>query len=146
MRLTTRTNLAMRTLMYCAVHSDRIVRKSEIACQCNASENHLGLVIHKLSQSGFLTTLRGRNGGMKLSRPAAEISVGGVCREFEACVPFAECFSETENECPLASSCRLQGHLKRALEAFYAELDKISVADLTRDNDGLAELLSWEVA
>jgi len=44
MRLTMRTNLAMRTLMFCAVNPGRTVRKAEIASYCNASENHLGLV------------------------------------------------------------------------------------------------------
>lgn len=146
MRLTTRTNLALRTLMFCAVNSGQIVRKSQIASCCNASENHLGLVIHKLSQTGFLTTVRGRNGGVRLSRKASAISVGEVCRVFESCVPFTECFSEGEVGCPLAGSCRLHGIFGKALEAFYTALDDTTVADLTVGNAGLHRLLELEPA
>lgn len=59
MRLTTRTNLAMRTLMFCAVNPDRTVRKHEIAEACNASENHLAQVVNTLAQRGFVDTQRG---------------------------------------------------------------------------------------
>lgn len=146
MRLTIRTNLAMRTLMFCAVNAGQIVRKAEIAKACNVSENHLGLVIHKLSQTGFLHTVRGRHGGMKLSRPAEEISIGEVARIFEGSVPFAECFDQAENQCPIFGCCRLTGILARALEAFYAELDKVTLANLTKGNTGLTKLFEVESA
>lgn len=132
--------------MFCAVNHDRIVRKSEIASCCNASENHLGLVVHKLSQTGFLNTVRGRNGGIRLNREASLISVGEVCRVFEACVPFTECFSEDENTCPLAGTCRLHGVFTRALEAFYLALDETTVADLTDGNTGLHRILELDSA
>jgi len=141
MRLTTRTDLAMRTLMYCAVNDGRTVRKTDIARACNASSNHLGLVIHLLAQAGVLTTTRGRNGGVRLARPADEISAGAVVRRFEAKMPFAECLAASGNTCPLASSCRLSRALCRALDAFYAALDQVSLADLVDENAGLHTLL-----
>jgi len=141
MRLTVRTNLAMRALMFCAVNAGRTVRKSDIATACNASENHLGHVIHMLSQTGFIQTLRGRHGGIRLSTPPETISVGKVFRIFEANVPFAECFSGTENHCPISAVCRMRGSLSVALEAFYAALDDISLKDLVEENDGLETLL-----
>lgn len=141
MRLTTRTNLAMRTLMFCAANPDRIVRKREVADACNASENHLAQVIHLLAQKGYLRTVRGRAGGLMLGRGADRISVGEVFRQFEAGLPFAECFSDTECNCPLVGSCRLKNTLNDALNAFYAKLDTVSVADLMRDNTDLHSLL-----
>jgi Rrf2 family nitric oxide-sensitive transcriptional repressor len=87
MRLTTRTNLAMRTLMFCAVNSDQLVRKADVAEYCNASENHLALVIHMLAQAGFIETTRGRHGGIRLSKPPEDIVVGEVFRHFESDVP-----------------------------------------------------------
>ena len=63
MRITKRTNIAVRLLMYCALHEGRLVTKSEIAQRCNISENHLAQVVNQLSQLGFLKTQRGRNGG-----------------------------------------------------------------------------------
>jgi len=141
MRLTTRTNLAMRTLMFCAANPDRIVRKREVAEACHASENHLAQVIHMLAQQGYLRTMRGRSGGLMLGRSPDRISVGEVFRQFEAGLPFAECFSGEEHNCPLIGSCRLKCALSEALDAFYARLDTVSVADLMRDNTELNSLL-----
>lgn len=141
MRLTTRTNLAMRTLMLCAVNPDQIVRKHEVAVMCNASENHLAQVIHLLAQRGFLRTVRGRSGGLILGRPAAEITVGAVFRSFEAGLPFTECFAGAENACPLTAACRLKCVISDALAAFYTHLDKVTLSDLVAENGALERLL-----
>ncbi|TGD45479.1 Rrf2 family transcriptional regulator [Pseudotabrizicola sediminis] len=141
MRLTTRTNLAMRTLMFCAANPDRIVRKREIALACNASENHLAQVIHLLAQTGYLRTVRGRTGGLTLGCSADHITVGAVFRRFEAGLPFAECFSGGDCTCPLVGACRLKATLGAALDGFYAGLDKVTIADLMRDNTDLNRLL-----
>ncbi|WP_040671834.1 Rrf2 family transcriptional regulator [Rhodobacter ferrooxidans] len=141
MRLTTRTNLAMRTLMFCAVNPGKVVRKQDVAQACNASENHLAQVIHLLAQKGFLHTVRGRSGGLMLGRPVDEITVGEVFRAFEATLPFTECFSQHENSCPLIDSCRLKCALVKALAAFYATLDALTLRDMVRENGDLEGLL-----
>lgn len=143
MRLTTRTNLALRTLMVCAVNTDRIVRKTDVAQAINASENHLAQVVNQLGQAGFLTTLRGRHGGFTLARPATEISVGDVFRTFEADLPLIECFS-AENTCPLKDHCRMAGHLAHAIESFYSVLDPVMLGDLVDCNAGLDALLALD--
>ena len=140
MRLTTRTNLAMRTLMFCAVNPDRIVRKHEVAEACGASENHLAQVIHLLARKGFLKTQRGRAGGLMLGREAVSIKVGEVFRAFEGVLPFTDCSSESSN-CPLVAACRLKCVLTDALEGFYAKLDAVSITDLVGGNVELHTLL-----
>jgi Rrf2 family nitric oxide-sensitive transcriptional repressor len=143
MRLTIRTNLAIRTLMFCAVNSHKIVRKHETAVAINASENHLAQVINQLGQAGFITTMRGRNGGFHLARPAADISIGAVFRAFEAGPPFMECFPESDvSTCPLKPVCRMRNRLVDAVEAFYATLDPMTIEDLVACNTGLEALLS----
>lgn len=142
MRLTTRTNLASRILMACAVNDGSTVRTAEIAKKCNASVNHLLQVVNQLQTSGFIETVRGRNGGLKLARPMEQISIGEVFRDFEAGVPFAECFDLLGNTCPLSEACRLRSFISRALEAFYHELDMVTLADLVKGNCGLSTLLS----
>ncbi len=144
MRLTIRTNLALRTLMMCAVNEGRTVRKHEIAEACNASENHLAQVINTLGQLDFVQTVRGRHGGLRLGVPMQRISVGEVFRAFEAGVPFAECFQPESNTCPLTAACLLRRALVKALEAFYSTLDAISLADLVKDNAGLNHLLALQ--
>ena len=142
MRLTTRTNLAVRTLMFCAVNEEEIVRKSDIAHACNASENHLGQVVRLLAQHGFIDAYRGRNGGMQLAHPASEINIGAVFRIFEADMPFAECFS-AHNTCPLVDACWLKTAIRSAVDAFYASLDKVTLSDLVGNNEPLNTLLSF---
>lgn len=141
MRLTIRTNLAMRVLMACAVNRDHMVRRAEIAKATNASENHLAQVVHLLANEGYISTTRGRAGGISLARKPGEITIGGVFRHFEAGVPFAECFTGADNTCPLAAKCRLRTALTAALDAFYAVLDGMTLQDLVEDNDGLEALL-----
>ena len=142
MRLTIRTNLAMRALMFCAVNKDRTVRKHEIAAICNSSENHLAQVVNTLAQKGFIDTQRGRSGGLRLNRPAREIGVGSVLRAFETGMPFAECHDPETNTCPLIGVCRFRDVLDRALEAFYGSMDEVTLADLVDGNVPLAHILT----
>ncbi|MDQ2065242.1 Rrf2 family transcriptional regulator [Xinfangfangia sp. CPCC 101601] len=142
MRLTIRTNLAVRVLMHCAVNSGRLVRSADIAESCNASGNHLAQVIHRLQLCGYVDTQRGRQGGLTLSRPASEISMGELFRKFEASVPFTECFDPSSNSCPLAHACRMRRFLARATEAFYRELDEVTLEDLVDGNSELHDLLT----
>ncbi|MEM9247428.1 MAG: Rrf2 family transcriptional regulator [Pseudomonadota bacterium] len=146
MRLTLRTNLAMRALMFCAVNEGRLVRKHEIAAACNASENHLGVVVNMLGQAGYIETSRGRNGGIRLVRAPSTVNVGEVFRLFEAKSPFAECFAAADNKCPLVVHCRLRTTLSTAVEAFYKALDGVTLDDLVCDNTGLRGLLELQEA
>ena len=140
MRLTTRTNLAMRTLMFCAVNPGVTVRKQQVAEACHASENHLAQVIHLLARQDLLKTRRGRAGGMMLGFDAAEIKVGTVFRIFEKVLPFTDC-AEQPNSCPLSGACRLKCVLSNALEGFYKTLDAVSLQDLVGGNTDLEQLL-----
>lgn len=142
MRLTIRTNLAMRVLMACAVNTGHMVRRAEIAKAANASENHLAQVVHLLANEGYIDTTRGRAGGIALARSPDSITIGDVFRHFEAGVPFAECFAGVDNTCPLSSVCRLRVALMAALEAFYGVLDSITLQDMVEDNAGLEALLN----
>ena len=145
MRLTIRTNLALRALMYCGVHSGHLVRTHDIAAACNTSPNHLAQVIHLLGLRGFVRTERGRSGGLELARPMHQIGLGEVVRAFETDVVFAECFG-TANTCPLTPACRLRPAIAAAVEAFYAAFDGLTLADLVEGNDGLAKILTPDSA
>ena len=146
MRLTTRTNLASRILMACAVNTGTLLRTAEIADLCNCSTNHAAHVVQKLQTEGYLVTLRGRSGGIRLARAVDQISMGAVFRLFEAEIPFAECFDAENNTCPLSNDCRLRSYITRALDAFYHELDMVTLEDLVRGNCGLGTLLAMQPA
>lgn len=142
MRLTTRTNLAIRALMYCAIHDGRLVRSAEIAEAANSSANHLAQVVHHLHAHGFVLATRGRMGGVKLARTARAINIGEVFRIFEADVPFTECAALDRNTCPIVPACRLRNAISRALDAFYREMDLVTLEDLVKGNYLLEELFS----
>ena len=144
MRITKRTNIAVRVLMFCGANGDRLVTKSEIAARCNTSESHLAQVINQLAQLGFLHTQRGRSGGIALARPMDQIVIGDVFRQLESNVPIAECFADVDNTCPLVKACRLKLAIADAAEAFYAHLDDISLDALVCDNDALLDIFMPE--
>ncbi len=138
MRITKRTSIAIRVLMYCSANQGRLVTKSEIAKRCDISESHLAQVINQLAQLEFLTTHRGRNGGITLAHPAQDISIGRVIRQVEVSALPAECFADADNSCSLVNICSLKTALADAAEAFYAHLDKITLKAAMCDNAALA--------
>lgn len=142
MRITKRTNLAMRVLMFCGVNGGRLVTNAEIAARCNTSENHLAQVINQLGQLGYLHTQRGRHGGLRLARPMTQIVVGEVFRDIETGVALAECFADIDNSCPLTKACYLRIAIADAVHAFYAHLDGITLDALVCGNAALSALLS----
>lgn len=127
--------------MFCAANKGRTVRKAEVAASCDASENHLAQVIHKLAQAGFVTTVRGRKGGLQLRRDPAQLRVGEIVRFFEGAVPLTECMVHKADTCPVVGCCVMKDAFCDALEAFYASLDGRTLADLVNQNAGLVSLL-----
>ncbi|MBI0538664.1 Rrf2 family transcriptional regulator [Roseomonas sp. KE2513] len=132
MRLTLYTDYALRTLIYLGLKGDRRASIREIAEAHRISENHLVKVVHRLGRGGFVETMRGRGGGLRLARPAAEIRVGDVVRFTEEDMALVACFQPPGESggCALIDACRLQSLLGEALAAFMAVLDRRTLADL----------------
>ena len=145
MRITKRSNLALRVLMFCGVNGGRLVTKHDIAGKCNSSENHLGQVVNQLAQAGYLDTVRGRGGGIRLGRIAADIRIGDVFRLMESKTPVSECFADVDNTCPLISACRLKSAISAAIAAFYGKLDEISLQEFIEDNTSLEQILCLDL-
>ena len=123
MRLTRQTNYAMRILMYCAANDGRLSRIPEIASAYSVSELFLFKILQPLVENGLVETVRGRNGGVRLGRPADKISLFDVVRVTEESFAMAECFENDATECPLVDSCALNSALREALNAFFEVLD-----------------------
>lgn len=140
MRLTRQTNYAMRILMYCAANQDRLSRIPEIAAAYSVSELFLFKILQPLVENGLVETVRGRNGGVKLGKPADEISLFDVVRVTEESFAMAECF-ESDTECPLVDSCALNSALREALNAFFEVLGRHTIADLVAERPNMRGLL-----
>jgi Rrf2 family nitric oxide-sensitive transcriptional repressor len=90
-----------------------------------------------LGREGYLETIRGRSGGVRLARPPEDITVGEVVRITEAPLELAECFNPETNTCPLIGACNLSRTWHRALEAFLDVLDNITIADIASNRGEL---------
>ena len=134
MRLTTLTDYALRLLMYVAQRPDRLCTIAEVAQAHGISEAHLMKVTHLLGQQGWLSTVRGKGGGMRLARPPRDISLGAVVRGLEPDFALVECLG-TDDRCMLSGNCRLSGVLGGALGVFLAHLDGFTLADLLPGTD-----------
>ncbi len=128
-QLTIYTDYTLRTLMFLALCSERLVTVSEIAKVYNISENHLTKVVHQLGLAGDVQTIRGRSGGIRLAKPPAAINLGAVVRRTEPDFAIAACF-EDPGACPLHAACVLEKALTAAAAAFLAVLDRYTLADL----------------
>lgn len=145
MRLTIKTNNAVRLLMYCALDPSELSKSKDIAKAVNASENHLSKIANLLAQAGIIETVRGRNGGLRLARTPDQISLGHVARVTDEGVCLVECFDTETNTCPLSDVCQFGGVLGKALAAFYAVLDNHSLSDILNDDAALANAMGLEL-
>lgn len=129
-RLTLHTDYALRLLMLLALEPEALHTIEEIASRYDISRNHLMKVTQTLAGAGFVDSLRGRGGGLRLAKPAGEIILGDVVRATEDGFNLVECFDRKSNTCVVAPVCGLRGPLEEALLAFLAALDGYSLADL----------------
>jgi Rrf2 family transcriptional regulator, iron-responsive regulator len=141
MRLTRQSNYAIRALIYCAVNAPVLSRVGDIARAHGISELFLFKLIKPLVEHGLLVTVRGRRGGIRLGRPAAEITLLDIIQLTEESFAMAECFEEGDISCPLVGSCDLNGALREALGAFFNVLESYTVADLADKRRSLRERL-----
>ena len=142
MRLTVYTDYSLRVLMYVALHPRRRPTIGEIASTFGISRNHIMKVVHRLGVAGYIETLRGKSGGMRLARPAGSIILGEVVRRTEPDLALMPCFDDMNATCVLTPACKLRRALQQARAAFLAVLDEHSLADLVDNGEVLQGLLA----
>lgn len=132
MHITRYTDYSLRVLIYLAVQGDRLATIQEIADSYEISKNHLMKVVHQLNKKGYIETVRGKKGGMRMLMAPTEIRVGVLVRETEQDLSIVECFT-SKNACKISPVCGMKGMFGEALEAFLAVLDKHTLADVIQD-------------
>ena len=137
MKLTRYTDYSIRVLMHLATHEQEPCSIASIAGAYGISRSHLMKVVRDLGRTGYVETLRGRNGGIRLRRPAGDINLGGLVRGTESGFQLVDC-----PNCPIAPACGLTGVLAEAVRAFLAVLDRYSLADLVTRRGQLRRLLA----
>lgn len=129
MRITVHADYAMRVLMYLALQTGRRAVVGEIASAYKISSHHLDKVVQRLARAGFISTQRGSGGGIALAMSPEAITLGAVVRVAEDDFALVECLGHARF-CRIAGVCRMRGAFTKALEAFFAELDSVTLASL----------------
>lgn len=128
MYLTQHTDYGLRVLVYTAINDDTLVNIGTIAETYNISKSHLMKVVTSLVKGGFLVSVRGKGGGLRLADVPEKINIGAVVRHLEP-MQVVECMGDN-NECLITPSCRLTGIITGAIKAFFNHLDQYSLQDL----------------
>ena len=142
MRLTAYTDYSLRVLIYLALNPDRRPTIAEIAERYGVSRTHLMKVVHQLGLKGYIETVRGKSGGLRLARPTEDITVGEVVRGMEPDMALVACFPEPAPACVIAPACRLKGKLNQARAAFLQVLDDCTLAEVMGNRAALEGLLA----
>ena len=140
MRLTLHTDYSLRVLIHAGIADGKLVTINDISKTFDISKQHLMKVVNNLSQKGYLHTVRGRGGGLRLSRSPHDINIGEVVRETEETLDVIGCL-ERRGYCPIQRVCVLRGVLDEATQAFLAVLDGYTLADLIKPRRTLSSLL-----
>ena len=130
--------------MYLGVRGpDHLATIQEIADTYQISKNHLMKVAYDLGKHGYIETIRGRGGGIRLAMPAGEIIIGQVVRKTEEDFYLVECFNPENNLCKISPECRLKNALYEALQAYLKVLDSYTLADVLVSKDVLFQLFGF---
>lgn len=146
MKLTSYSNFALRSLQLAALRHPELTRVDDVVRAHGLSYAHIVKIVHELGKAGFVETVRGRKGGFRLARPAAEISVGDVIRLTEGPIELVECFNPSKNTCPLIGVCHLSVKLHEATNAFFKVLDDVTIADISSNRSALLDRLDFAAA
>jgi len=141
MQLTQYTDYSLRVLVYLGLNPGRRCTISEISEAFDINRNHLVKVVHNLSSSGWITTIRGKSGGMVLAFTPEHINIGAVISHTEPHLNLLECFDYEENTCVISPACQLRHVLYKARKAFMDVLDAYTLADVLAKPAEIIQLL-----
>ena len=125
MRLTRYSDYAIRVLLHLGARRERLCSIAEMSSAYAISQNHLMKVVNDLANAGFVETVRGRGGGVRLGREPAEINIGALVRHTEGGFDLIDCTA-----CVIAPACGVNDIMGKALAAFMGVLDGYSLEDL----------------
>ena len=171
MRLTSYSDYALRCLIYLAVQeqSENLVNIQDIADSYQISKNHLTKIVHQLATLGYIESVRGRNGGIRLAKKPKSINLGQVVRQTEADFSIVTCFEQIDrevftkpstskkfpiaattinqaiNQCKIAPTCKLKSIFFEATQSFLRVLDQYTLYDITDTQQQLQKLFGLYV-
>lgn len=141
MKLTNYTDYSLRVLIFLAAKKEgELSTIQEIADIYQISKNHLMKIIHHLGQLGYIETIRGRNGGIRLGKAPRDINIGEVVSKTEEDFYIVECFKDGKSDCIISPACKLKHALFEALQAFMKVLDEYTLEDLVYNQEDFEKI------
>jgi Rrf2 family nitric oxide-sensitive transcriptional repressor len=141
MQLTAFTDYALRMLMGLGAVAPEKLTVGQLSAAYGISVHHLLKVANELAALGYVETIRGKSGGVRLAKSPEAICIGEVVRAVEAELGVVPCLRTGDAPCVIAPACRLKRVLTEATERFFAELDQHTLADLLEPRHQLQRLL-----
>ena len=159
MKLTNYSDYALRSLIYLAVtpKDGELANIDDIAQAYDISKSHLTKIIHQLGKLGYIESVRGKGGGIRLAKDPSEINIGQLIRHTESDFGILQCLDDNSKNtdgkislvnigddtisCIISPACRLKGVFYKAMLAFVAVLDGYTLADVLVNDKELLTLL-----
>ena len=140
MHLTNFSDYSIRVMIYLGLQKSKLATISDIAKAYEISENHLTKAVHQLAQRGYIETVRGKGGGLRLVRKPDTVNIGEMIRYSEGNTTLLPCM-DNEESCCIRPNCKLMGILREAQVALFTVLDKYTLADLLQQEAPLTQIL-----
>ncbi len=128
MRVTTFADFGLRALFHLASRSPEVLSAAVIADQLGVSRHHMAKVMQALAAAGYVESIRGAHGGVRLARDPRDIRIGDVVRALDPQL-LLECFGAKGSGCALLPRCHLKQMFAAAQKGFLRELDRFTLSD-----------------
>jgi len=141
MQLTRHTDFSLRVLIYLSLNkTEELVTINEISDHFEILKNHLTKVVNHLAQKGYVDTVRGKNGGLRLAKKPTDIKLGDVVQSMEMNLDVVDC---SKPLCPLINNCKLKQILNEAKRSFLKTLNNYTIEDLNTEPEIIKNLLHF---
>lgn len=130
MNLSKFSDYSFRALIYLAKNQDKLCTVEEVADYLKISEHHLKKIVQRLGKTEYISSSKGRNGGLKLGLNPKDINLGDVLKITEDNLTLVECFSHDKCTCNLTEVCKLKNVIDNSLKSFINELSKYTLDDI----------------
>jgi Rrf2 family nitric oxide-sensitive transcriptional repressor len=144
-RINRKTDYAIRVILALAKQGDEALLPTSQIQQEMLIPKALSLrVVAELARGGFIHTYPGREGGLRLARPAAEINLRQVVTYFENNFTVSECL-HGGGTCPFDHSCPVRCRWARLQALILQELENTSFDELAREASSLAVIVPFSI-
>lgn len=140
MKLTNFCDYSLRVLIFLGIKNEKS-SISEISEAYGISRNHIVKVVHNLAKLGYIQSIQGKNGGIRLALPPEDINLGKIVEQVEPDFNLVECFGDREDKCCISPACRLKGLFRQAQRAFLDSLENYSLSDIIKNKSSLLSLV-----